>query len=286
MLNVLFRANNIHNTKTNLEWRVLDYTGIKGYNLYYSEGKNNEFSLVNSELITEPNYTHIYPNYHKFTSLYYKVEVLFNDGTSQISDVLDIYDIRNQYERTMLNRDMYGLMAGVDPTSLAVAFYTRKTYDTPCPRCNNLQNNCPVCLGVGLIGGFNIPVLGYIDYLGSLSMEEVNEGNEIRQEYRVQLRTCSGYTFLKPNDYYRELSPPYRLFCIINISDSEFSTSPITYTCNCRMEESGHPLNKLKLPTSRDLVYPPMYYNTIESDYYEANLKFKQEYLKLNEVTD
>jgi hypothetical protein len=305
---LLFRTFRSPNS-VRLDWEVpVDFFNssnpIIGFNVYYTESPNNTFSKINDEVVCPGeiadgyitgSFKHIGEFYNKFVRGYYKIEALHDlkypithyESDISLSDMLDIYGTRDVYSEVMLERDMFGLMSSVDPLTIPAALFLKKTTGILCSRCGvskkigNAQGKCFECLGTGFTGGYYLPVLGYIDHVSNLEMQQSLENVGRSQEYSTTIRTSSAFALLRPDDYIRELTPPNRLFCIGSAADTEFITRPLTYFLPCKLEYSEHPLWQIDVPNTKELLDPKVWFNTIKEDYARLNNKFKEQFLEI-----
>jgi hypothetical protein len=256
---------NITPNYTDLSWEFLDEDywmktvlkgiAVKGFNIYYSE---NPESLVkiNQEIIDGFNYRHVTFNYDVFKNHYYQVELLTHNDKSFLSPIMTIFPkLFKGVFNTMRTHvfKLVGTLSGIKSTP--VLFYQRRTTGVLCPSCGitksmgSIRGDCPTCTGTGYLGGYYPATLAWVNSMTATN-ESVEDQGIMKVHSSSKVVNTSSF-FLKPkvNDLYREITPPFRLFCVSAISqETESNNAPVSIIMNVNLEESGHPLYSSKIP--------------------------------------
>lgn len=227
-----------------------------GFNLYYSIIPNNIWTKLNTTPITDNFFIHNVPRYVKVDRGYYQVEAVAASGATLRSHTFDVYIPPDRTAMKMSKEFLWWLMDkhGTLIDNIPVFQYVKRTYGCNCPKCKQpgigvLKANCPICFGTGFEGGYHEPVLTFVTYGGNFSSSKTDLGNRVSSEVSQQAETSAEVSMFDVGDFIREAQAPYRLFNVASVSFSEYNGRPLKLFLQLQLEESGHPLWKMKLPT-------------------------------------
>lgn len=231
---------------------VIEY---KGFNLYYNIIPIN-LTKINKTLITDTHFSHLVAAYAKRDRGYYRVEAVLKDGSVISTEIKDIYVPPDAIARKISKEGLYIVLNQHDAQidNIPLFLYARKPFGSPkCPKCNDatqgpLKSKCPTCLGSGMLGGWEGPLLIYGSYANMFSSSVSDQGNRISSEINQQMETMAEFAIIKENDYIREARSPFRLWCVSNTTMSEYNGRPLKVFCNLQVEESWHPLWETPTP--------------------------------------
>lgn len=286
MLQVNFSPKQFNPTSALLSWEVLNTNFgdrfIKGFNILFSESPNAEFSIVNETLIDALEFKHVNFNYTKGKNFYYKIQAVLSDDSVEESSILKIFPDQFLSMKTIMQVHMFQTMSGVSQIkNTPVIFYQKRTSGVECPRCGinkkigNVSSKCIVCYGTGYDGGYYPPVLAWIDYKQSFGLS-LEKSALMKTHTSSQIITTSAYFLVpRPEDYFRELFVPNRLFSVVEIMQrSEDGNRPMSITFSAKEENSQHPLYLKDVPY---IEFPDrVYYNKVFEVYDEFNNRIKE----------
>lgn len=263
-LQLSFFIENQTPTHRTLSWSLLPQPDTDSlfpadcYNVYYNIVPNNDYILLTKTPIPENTFVHEIASYVKMPRGYYVIEALNKERTKSLkSKEFDIYVPFDELALKMSKEFMWVLMNHHDHMIDNIPFwlYTKKPFGSAkCPVCyksniGSIKSKCPTCLGTGFEGGFNFPILGFGTYSAPFNKTVVDLGSRISQEVNQQLQTLAEFALIDVGDYIREAKPPFRLWAVTNVSTSEYNNRPLKLFLNLQLEESGHPLWNVDLPT-------------------------------------
>jgi hypothetical protein len=228
---------------------------IKGFNILYGAYKNAQaLAPLNKDLIDGVSFTHVLANYSQIPTGVYRVEAELEDGTKEQSELFDLFSFKvskreTEYADAFLRRSMFEFFTG--PGNIPVLFYPRRVSGEKCA-CSPVGQgsaafNCMNCLGVGFIGGYHGPILGFIDYASMDGKTKDNGKIIIAENSSNAIRTSAGFVLLRAYDIIRELRPPFQAWEVINVQVSRFNARPVHLQMPVKMLDSGHPIYKLPL---------------------------------------
>jgi hypothetical protein len=278
-LQAKFRVNSITPVQTKVEWVLeeqpdtCEVAPVEGFNLYYNEVPNRFLVKLNDEPIATTTFTHNTAKYSKFPRGYYQIEGILPDGSTLKSRVFDIYHPFDRTGSKMSKEFMFFSMMRhgrerID--NIPVYVFARKGFGTDLCKCavegfGPLKSKCPDCLGTGFKGGFQCPVLSFVVYGQPFGRQETHTGPRKAQESTNMATAAAEICMINPNDYYREILPPFRLFCVENVQATEYNGRPVLLNMVVQQEESAHPLWQKDLPP---LTLPDnIYYRDVRETY-------------------
>ena len=248
---------------------------IKGYNLYYNIIPT-KFKKINKDLIKDTFFHHIVASYNKRDRGYYIVEAVYEDNKKKSSGVYDIYIPFDAYAKKASRETLYHVLNQRSNLAhnIPAFLYAQKPHGTPnCPMCNKLnqgamKSKCPTCLGTGKEGGFEGPLLIFMQYSNNFSHSIVDQGNRKANEINQQVELPVEMGLIQIGDMIREGKTPFRVFTVDNISISEYNGRPMKMFLNLMVEESAHMLWTVTTPKYE--IAPHIDYFNCREAYYNA----------------
>lgn len=267
---VKFLVKNITPNYIDLAWELLDEKywfeniiknqPIKGFNVYYGESPESLFK-INNEVIDGYSFRHITFNYDKFKNHYYKIEMVMENEVKYASPLMNIFPQMLKSALSIMRTHVFKLVATIsEVVPTPVLFYQRRTSGVLCPLCGidkkigNIRSNCPTCLGTGYEGGYYKPVLAWVNSMAATNKDVSDQGVIKMQNSGKPVNTSSFFIVPKVNDFYRELTSPFRLYCVNSINqETESGNAPVSIVMTVTHEDSFHPLYSQKIPFIEEL---------------------------------